>query len=442
MSSILRGAAALAVLCATAYGLYRLGVEHGQRQGADTVAAAVPGNSITASEAATRRHIAQGLKAGDTDPASGQKILYYRDPMVPDKHFDAPAQSPFMDMMLVPVYGGGTVGDDNSKVSVSPRTQQNLGLRTAEVMPGRLQLETAAVGSVAWNERDQSVVQARAAGFIERLHVRATLDRVATGQVVAELLVPEWVGPQAEFLALKKAAGGDATLLTAARQRLRLLGMSEKQIDHVDASNSVQPRQDLVAPSGGVVTELIARVGMTVTPGMTLARINGLATVWVAAELPESQAARVRPGTPAELRAPGTPGAVFRGKVQALLPEVNLTTRTRQARIELANPRGVLVPGMAVTVKFTDTRSNKALLIPTEALIQTGTRSVVMLAEADGHFTPVVVEAGLESNGQTEIRRGLKLGQRVVVSSQFLIDSEASLKGVEARLNAVGEARP
>jgi Cu(I)/Ag(I) efflux system membrane fusion protein len=165
----------------------------------------------------------------------------------------------------------------------------------------------------------------------------------------------------------------------------------------------------------------------------------------VAAELPESQAARVRPGTAAEVRAIALPGEVFRGQVQSLSPDVNPSSHTRQARIQLESPRGALAPGMSVTVQFTNTRSDSTLLIPTEALIETGQRSLVMRDDGDGHFTPVVVEAGLESNGQTEIKRGLKLAQRVVVSAQFLIDSEASLKGVESRLNApvdAGGAKP
>ena len=442
MNTSLRNAviavATLALLGAGAYGLYGMGLQRGAGMSA-TAAAEPPGDtgtSIAAGEAATRRHIEQGIKAGDVDPSSGKKILYYQDPMVPGKRFDAPAKSPFMDMMLVPVYGGGGDGAaDTQTVSVSPRIQQTLGVRTAEVVQGVLSPKVSAVGNIAWNERDQSVVQARAGGFIEKLYVRATLDPIAKGQVLADLYVPEWVAAQEEFLALKRVAAGDEALVAAARQRLKLVGMNDEQIARVDASNRVQARQSLVAPSGGVVAELVAREGMTVAPGMLLARIQGLASVWALAELPESQAAGVRAGAKVEARSPGVPGAVFHGTVQALLPEVNTTTRTLKARIQLANPGALLSPGMFVTMQFMDTRADKALLIPTEALIQTGQRSVVMLADAGGHFTPVEVEAGIESGGQTEIKRGLKPGQRVVVSSQFLIDSEASLKGVEARLN-------
>ena len=431
---------AVAALAVGGYALYLTGMHRGMGQAgagpASTSAPAAedPTSSIAAGEAATRRHIKEGIKQGDVDPATGKPVLYYHDPMVPGKRFDAPAKSPFMDMMLVPVYGGAGA-DDKGTVTVSPRIQQNLGVRTAEVVEGTLRPMVSAVGSIAWNERDQSVVQARATGYIERLHVRATLDRVQKGQAFADLYVPEWVAAQEEYLAVKRFAAGDAGLIAAARQRLLLAGMSEAQVARVDAAGSVQPRITLVAPSSGVVAELLAREGMTMTPGMMLARINGLASVWAIAELPESQAALVRPGSQVEARSPGVPGTVFRGTVQALLPEVNPTTRTLKARVQLANPGGQLVPGLFVTMEFMDTRAGKALLIPTEAVIQTGRRAVVMLAEEGGRFAPVDVETGLESGGQTEIRRGLKAGQRVVVSSQFLIDSEASLKGVEARLN-------
>ena len=435
---------AVGAAVALAAGGYAL-VRYGMHRGVASVAAGPatspaspaledPTRSIAAGEAATRRHIKDGIKAGDVDPATGKPVLYYHDPMVPGKRFDAPAKSPFMEMMLVPVYGGAG-GNDQGTVTVSPRIQQNLGVRTAEVVEGVLQPMVSAVGSIAWNERDQSVVQARAAGYIEKLHVRATLDRVRAGQPFADLFVPEWVGAQEEYLAVRRFAAGDAGLIAAARQRLLLAGMSESQVARVDAAGTVQPRITLVAPSSGVVAELIAREGMTVTPGMLLARINGLSSVWANAEVSESQAALVRPGSQVEARSPGVPGAVFRGSVQALLPEVNAATRTLKARVQLANPGGQLVPGLFVTMRFMDTRAGKSLLVPTEAVIQTGRRAVVMVAEEGGRFAPVDVETGLETGGQTEIKRGLKAGQRVVVSSQFLIDSEASLKGVEARLN-------
>jgi membrane fusion protein, copper/silver efflux system len=169
--------------------------------------------------------------------------------------------------------------------------------------------------------------------------------------------------------------------------------------------------------------------------GATLFRINGLGTVWANAEVPESQAGLVRPGAKVRATSPAAPGVRFEGRVQAILPEVNPATRTLKARMELVNPGGRLAPGMFVTMQFADPRPQKSLLVPSDAVIQTGQRTLVMVAEDNGGFRPVEVEAGIESGGQTEIKRGLQAGQKVVVSSQFLIDSEASLRGLEERLN-------
>lgn len=446
-NTFLIGLAAAAILGASGFGLYRLGMYRGMTAPstpsaatAESVAASAPAEqalpqSIAQGEDATRRHIQAGIKAGDVDPATGRKVLYYHDPMVPGNKFDKPAKSPFMDMMLVPVYADSE-GADGSKVTVSPRIQQNLGVRTAEVVETMLAPQVSAVGSVAWNERDQAVVQARATGFVEKLHVRASLDRVAEGQALAEIYVPDWIAAQEEFLSVRRMQGTDlAPLVDGARQRMRQAGMSDAQIALVESSGQTQPRLTLTAPIGGVVTELMVREGTTVMAGATLFRINGTRTVWAQAEVPESQAALLRPGTKVQARSPAVPGTTFNGKVQALLPEVDATTRTLKARLELANPGGRLVPGMFVQMQFMDMRAARSLVVPTEAVIQTGTRTVVMLAEDNGRFRPVDVETGIETGGQTEVRRGLRAGQRVVVSSQFLIDSEASLKGVEARLN-------
>lgn len=431
------------VLTATAvaggYGLYQLGVQRGAHSApAMAVATTALPQGIAEGEAATRRHIDTGIKAGDMDPVTGRKVLYYQDPMVPDKKFDQPAKSPFMDMMLVPVYAGGGEGDANaSTVTISPRVQQNLGVRTAEVTEGTLSPQVTAVGTIAFNERDQAFVQARASGFIERLHVRATLDPVRQGQPLADIYVPDWVAAQEEFLSVRRMQGTDlAPLVDAARQRMRQVGMDDAQIRRVESRGSAQPRFTLTAPIGGVVVELLAREGMAVMPGATLFRINGLASVWANAEVPESQTALTRPGTPVQATSASAPHTVLRGVVQALLPQVNPATRTRMARVELANPGQMLVPGMAVNMQFAALKSEKSLQIPSEALVQTGKRSVVLVAEEGGHFRPVEVAVGLESMGSTAILRGLQAGQRVVLSGQFLIDSEASLKGVEARLNA------
>jgi Cu(I)/Ag(I) efflux system membrane fusion protein len=185
------------------YGLYMLGMQRGMGMSAgdatppaSTAAASGAPPSAAEGEDATRRHMQAGLKAGDTDPMTGRKILYYHDPMVPASRFDKPGKSPFMDMMMSPVYSDSD--SDQGNVTVSPRVQQNLGVRTAQVAEGLLSPQVSAVGSIAFNERDQAIVQARATGYVERLQVRATLDRVGKGQPLAELYVPDWIAAQEE----------------------------------------------------------------------------------------------------------------------------------------------------------------------------------------------------------------------------------------------------
>jgi Cu(I)/Ag(I) efflux system membrane fusion protein len=414
---------AASAVAAGGYGLYWFGMSQGMNMAASAATAAQPNTENSQ----------QGAAA---DPENGKKVLYWHDPMVPGHKFDKPGKSPFMDMQLVPVYADDA-GDEGT-VSISPRVQQNLGIRTAEVTKGNVAVAVEAVGSVAYNERDVALVQARSNGFVERLHVRAPLDPVKKGQPLAQLYVPDWIAAQEEYLVAKQmdtVAGGG--LADAAKQRMRLAGMTDDLIRRVESSGKVQPRLTVVAPVGGVVSELAVREGMTVMAGAPLFRINGLNTIWVNADIPENLSAQVRPGNTVEARTPSLPGTVFKGKVSAILPEVNAATRTLKARVELANPGAQLVPGMFATVSFTPVSRDEALMVPTEAVIQTGTRSVVIVAEGEGKFATTDVETGMEARGQTEIRKGLEEGQRVVVSGQFLIDSEASLKGSATRM---GEA--
>ncbi|MBU6467621.1 MAG: efflux RND transporter periplasmic adaptor subunit [Betaproteobacteria bacterium] len=414
--------AALALIGAVSYGSYRTGLQHSVA----TPVTKMPGTDATETKSGAA-----------IDPASGKTVLYWHDPMVPGQRFDKPGKSPFMDMQLVPVYADA--GGDSGNVSINPRVQQNLGIRIAEVTKGSLTSSLEAVGNVAYNERELTVLQARANGYVEKLYVRATLDPVRQGQALAELYVPDWVAAQEDFLTAKRLAaqGGDSAgvdLIDAARQRMRLVGMSEAQMRLVETSGKVHERLVVTAPVSGVIAELDAREGMTIMNGAPLFRINGLDTVWVNAEVPEGAAAQVRPGNAVEVRTPTRSGMVFKGKVSAVLPDVDSTTRTLRARIELTNRGQQLVPGMFATVNFSPGVRKEVLLVPSEAVIQTGKRSVAIVAQADGKFAPVDIVVGSESNGQTEIRRGLALGQKVVVSGQFLIDSEASLRGTALRM--------
>ena len=372
-----------------------------------------------------------------TEMAGERKPLYWHDPMVPGPKFDKPGKSPFMDMQLVPVYADA--GGDEGSVKISPRTVQNLGIRTVEVSVGRMDTGLNTVGAVAIDERSIYTVQSRVNGYIEKLHVRAQYDPVTRGQPLVEIYAPEWLAAQEEYLALKNSAqNGASDLAQAARARLSLLGITEAQIKRIEQSGRADARVTLSAPDNGLVWELGARDGMAVMPGLTLFRLVNLGSVWVHAEVPETDAVLVKPGAVVEARTAAYPEQIFKGKVAVLLPDVNATTRTVKARIVLANPGGRLKPGMFATLAFGST-DKPALMVPSEAVIHTGTRAVAIVAEGDGKFRPVDIETGRDSGGMIEIRKGLSSGQRVVASGQFLIDSEASLKSTLSRLESVSD---
>lgn len=363
-----------------------------------------------------------------------RKVLYWYDPMVPQHRFDKPGKSPFMDMQLVARYADEG-GDDAGKVSISPQIVQNLGVRTAEATLGNLESRREAVGSVAWNERSVVLVQSRSAGFVEKLHARAPLDPIAKGAPLVEIFFPEWAGAQEEYLLLlRMATPASKPLADAARQRLVLLGMRDEDITAVEREGRVQARFTLRSPISGVIAELGVREGMTVAAGAALFRIVDLSTVWVNAEVPEAQAGWLVPGSRVEARVPAFPEQVFVGRVGAILPDVDRTTRTLRARIELANPGTRLKPGMFANVSLAGGAGKPVVLVPSEAVIRTGERSLVMLAESGGRFRRQDVEVGIESGASTEIRKGLKAGDKVVLSGQFLLDSEASLTAGLARM--------
>ena len=380
----------------------------------------------------------QAGKAALIDPATGKKVLYWHDPMVPGQKFDKPGKSPFMDMMLVPVFAEDGE-DDGSTVSVSPRLRQNLGIRTATVTQGEVSERIEAVGTIAFDERQTVLVQARANGFVEKLFVRAPLDPVVRGQALAELFVPEWAGAQQEYLAISALKSEDAQpLRAAARQRMLLLGMPESLVAEVERGGAPRTRVTVTAPASGVVAELGAREGMTVSVGAPLFRIAGTANAWVLADVAESRTAGLRPGSAVDVRVAAWPGEPFKGRLTQILPEVNPATRTLKARVEVANADGRLKPGMFASLGF-GSASHRALLVPSEALIPTGRRIVVYVADG-GRYAQTEVKTGLEQAGMTEVTEGLSAGQTVVVSGQFLLDSEANLRSGGRRLDA--DAKP
>lgn len=371
--------------------------------------------------------LAQGTPAAQNkNPPAERKALYWYDPMFPQQKFDQPGKSPFMDMQLVPQYTDDK--GDQASISIDPGMTQNLGLRVATVTRGVFESSIDASGVLAFNERDVAVIQARSPGFVERVYARAPGDVLAPNAPLADLLVPGWAAAQTEFLALKRI--GDRQLLAAARQRLRLTGMPASLIAKVERDARVYPTFTLTSPIGGVLQDLNIRAGMTVAAGETLARVNGLGTVWLAVAVPEAQAGAITEGQAVEARLPAFPGTLLTGTVSAILPETRADSRTLSVRVELPNPDGRLRPGLSAQVRLNHASAQPLLWVPSEALIRTGRRTLVMLAEDGGHYRPVEVQTGQENAARTVIVQGLQEGQKVVASAQFLLDSEASLKGV------------
>lgn len=358
----------------------------------------------------------------------GRKVLYWYDPMVPSQHFDKPGKSPFMDMQLVPKYADEAGGE--AGVRIDPARVQNLGIRVVGAERGTLASGVTATGTIDFNQRDIAIVQARSAGFVSRVYGRAPGDVVGAGAPLADLLVPEWAGAQAEYLAVRKT--GNTALIRAARQRLALLGMPAGTIAAVERGGRPHNVVTVSTPTGGTIKTLGVRAGMSVAAGQTLAEVNGLATVWLNAAVPEAMAGELRPGQRASATLTAFPGERFAGRVAAILPDVQAESRTLTVRIELPNRGGGLRPGMFASVDFGDA-SRPALLVPSEAVIRTGRRTLVMLALAGGRYQPAEVRVGSEAGGKTEILAGLAEGEKVVASGQFLLDSEASLSGIQAR---------
>lgn len=373
--------------------------------------------------------------------ASGRRILYWHDPMYPQQKFDKPGRSPFMNMDLVPVYADSA--SDEGGVAVSARVRQSLGMRTAVAEMTELRQDLAAIGNVQPDERRIARAEVRTQGWVEKLHVRAVNDPVRAGQVLAEIYSPELLQAQEEYLLARRMAKEDAEnepLARATRRRLELLGLAEGGIAKLEQSGVASRRLPLLAPISGVVTELGVREGQMVQAGMPAFTLTDLSSVWLTVEVPETQAAALKLGQGVTATVRSLPGRNFSGRIDFIYPELNPQTRTVKARLALANPGVALKPGMFAEVSLASA-SRRVLTVPSEAVIQTGTRSVVIVLDGE-RFRAATVELGAERGGRTEVVKGLEEGQKVVASGQFLIDSEASLRGTLARLEGEPVEKP
>jgi len=352
---------------------------------------------------------------------------------------DEPGQSP-MGMDLVPVCPGGD-GGAQGEVRIDPSLVQSMGVRTAPVERRDLSRTLRTVGRVALDERRVAHVHPKVQGWVERLFVEYEGQRVERGQPLLEIYSPALVSTQEELLlaaryrdsthgsSFEDVARGGEDLLRATRRRLELWDVSPRDIERLLETGEVHKTLTLHAPTGGVVAQLMVRDGMEVNPDDDLYTIADLSRVWLQADVYEYELPWVAEGQRALVDLSYLPGRTFEGEVTYVYPLLDPATRTARVRIELDNPDRVLKPDMYANVRIQTRTRQDVLVIPEEAVIRSGRRSVVIVALGDGRFAPREVELGIASGeGRVEIREGLEAGERVVTSGQFLIDSESRLR--------------
>lgn len=378
---------------------------------------------------------APGGRAGDENAADNEReILYWVAPMDPNFRRDAPGKSP-MGMDLVPVYAD-EVDARPGVVSIDPVVRNNLGVRTAAAERGSLPRLIDTTAHVAWDEDTVVHVHTRVDGWIERLEATAEGDVVNQGDLLFELYSPTLVNAQQEYLTA--LASGSAALRNASRDRLLSLGMTAAEIDRLDRERKVRQRIEVYAETGGIIAALGVREGMFVTPNTEVLAIAKVDTVWAYADVLERQAGWVSPGQTARLQFEAFPGRTFESSVDYVYPELDPATRTLRVRIRLDNDSVRLRPNMLGRVRIDGRPTGAVVHVPHEAIIRSGHGNRVVVDLGGGRFETRDVLLGIESGDRIAVRRGLRAGESVVVSAQFLIDSESAAGSALARMG--GEA--
>ena len=373
---------------------------------------------------------AGGLAQFDLD---GDGIVY-QESMHPHIVQDEPGLCPVCGMEMVPVpVSGGTPGT----VEIDPVTVQNMGVRTALVAEGQIERTLRTTGTFEARDAGRETVTLRIGGFVERLYVDTEGQRVRQGQPLLEIYSPELVSTQQELLLAVRnrelLGGGEGAdrLVEAARTRLRLFGLGPQQIAAVERSGTIQETVTLFAPASGTVQNKRIVEGMQATPGMPLMDIVNLGALYLQVAVPEQDLGWVARGTRAVVAVTSLPGEELRGRVDLVYDTIDPATRTGTARVTLANPGGRLRPGMYATATLFGAASARGPVVPSEAVVRTGGEAVgeaaVILALGQGRFRPQPVTIGEEGDGVVRILSGVAVGDRVVTSAQFLIDSEARL---------------
>ncbi|POR52490.1 efflux RND transporter periplasmic adaptor subunit [Bosea psychrotolerans] len=370
--------------------------------------------------------------------ANGERnLLYYRNPMgLPDTSLVPKKDA--MGMDYLPVYAGEDV--DETVIKLSPGRIQRSGVRSERVGRQLITRPIRVPGTVQLDERRIAVVATRSDAFIQEVAAVTTGDHVAKGDRLVRIYSPEITAAGAQFLTeLNAAARGVPE--GGARQRLENLGVPPEIVAEIQRSRKVPLTINWSAPRDGIVLERNVVVGMKTTAGDSLFRLADLSTIWVIADVPEGDLAAIRIGAPATIRLRGRPGTVFEGKVGLIYPQVAEATRTTKIRIELANREGMLLPNMYADVEIGSGDAAPALAVLDSAVIDTGTRRIVILDRGEGRFEPREVKLGQRGDGMVAISEGIAEGDRVVVSANFLIDAESNLKAALSGLRPT-ETKP
>ncbi|WP_262297091.1 efflux RND transporter periplasmic adaptor subunit [Microvirga sesbaniae] len=369
-------------------------------------------------------------EAAQGAPPSGEKrVLYYRNPMgLPDTSPVPKKDS--MGMDYIPVYEGET---DASTVTVSPGKLQRTGVRSEPVERRVLTTPVRAPGSLDEDERRISVVSIRSESFIEAVENVTTGDHVHKGQPLFRLYSPDIAAAAAQYLT--------AVGFEGARRRLENLAVPAEVINEIERTRKVPLTITWAAPRDGIVFERNVSDGMRAMPGDVLFRIVDHSAIWVLADVTERDLSGIREGQSATVRVRSFPGRTFTGTVTRIYPHLSMETRTARVRIELANPDGILRPAMYADVEFATGSQSPVVAVPDSAVIDTGTRQIVILDRGEGKFEPREVKVGVRGSGFTEVRDGIAEGDKVVVAANFLIDAESNLKTALQGL-ATPEATP
>jgi Cu(I)/Ag(I) efflux system membrane fusion protein/cobalt-zinc-cadmium efflux system membrane fusion protein len=386
------------------------------------------------------------------EPAGERKVLFYRNPMNPEVTSPVPMKDE-MGMDYAPVYAGdsGATAADDGSVFIGPGVVQNMNVVTQVVRRGDLEREIRTIGYLEYDQQKMVTVTTKFSGFVEKVYVNYVGEPVREGQPLFEIYSPELVQTAQELLSAigfaKRMEGATPEarrraddLVAAARQRLAYWDISQEQIDQLVASGEVLRTLSVAAPASGVVMMRMPGLeGMSARPGMELFHIADLSSLWLSVEAFEDQIGWLQIGSEAEVTLSYFPGETFRGRVRYIEPQVAERTRTVPLKVEVPNRDGRLRAGMYATVLFHPVVARDAVLVPDLAVLRTGQRNIVVVAEGEGRFRSREVELGTSGSGLVTVLSGLEGGERVVTSAQFLIDSESNLQEAVRKMLAGGE---